>query len=203
MKSDRGTLIVFEGIDGSGKTTHVERLLKRLATANISAAKVSYKDQPWFEAAFNNEPHAPDAQREAEFFAWAFNRLIDCCINPLLNADKVVIVDRYCLSYFAYQSFHGADVTELASNLTASAPEPDLLILLEASIDTVLERCKKRTSETNDVDFVPFQLTGRARLEHVIGYFQRNTFPGALVISENTTLEEAESRIWNVVEEII
>jgi dTMP kinase len=202
MRPNHGTLIAFEGIDGSGKSTHIRYLFEHLYKKNVSTAIVSYSDQDWFREAYINQPRYSDPNREMEFFAWAFNTLVDKCVDPLLREGKVVLVDRYSLSYFAYQSFHGVATEVLASNLTGNAPTPDLLIILDVPLETALNRCHERDLRGED-HRVPFALTTIARLEHVASYYKRNTYSGTLIIDGQQPLEEVSGKIWCAVKRLL
>ena len=203
MQRNRGMLIVFEGIDGSGKTTQIEYLLKYLQKENIPTTAVSYADQRWFREAFAKRSATSDAHEEIRFFAWAYNKLVRKCIIPLLREGKVVLADRYSPSYFAYQSFHGIDQETLASNLTPHAPTPALLIILDVSLKTALTRSKNRESQTGISSCTPFSLTATARLEHAAAYYKYHSPAGALIINGELSIIELAEQIWFATKQLL
>lgn len=203
MQRGHGKLIVFEGIDGSGKSTQMGHLLERLTKENVNAAMISYSDQAWFREAYVKQPSFSDLHHEVEFFAWAFNTLVNQCIIPLLHEGKVVLVDRYSLSYLAYQSFHGVDQERLASKLMRNAPNPELLIILEVSLETALKRCQERAQQAADSDRVPFALTSIARLKHAATYYKYHAPSNALIVNGELPMIEVSEQIWCAAKQLL
>ena len=65
-------------------------------------------------------------------------------IAPALQAEKIVILDRYYFSTAAYQGAQGADVDMILADNERFAPQPDLLIVLDVRPETGIARIKKR-----------------------------------------------------------
>lgn len=86
--------IVFEGIDGAGKTTQAKLLSKYL------------KDDEGHDVVLTSEPYKLDKTRRHHYLDYFADRKkhIDEVIKPALKAGKIVISDRYHLSTLAYQS---------------------------------------------------------------------------------------------------
>ena len=74
---------------------------------------------------------------------------VDQVIQPALDEEKVVILDRYYFSTAAYQGAHGADPEIILSRNEAFAPQPDLLVILDVSPQTGLQRIRERGDEPN------------------------------------------------------
>src|ERR1700745_657562 len=107
----RGFLVAVEGIDGSGKTTQVERLAhycdeKRLAYV-LSKEPTSGK---YGQLIRNSASRGRlSIEEEIDLFLKDRREHVDQVIQPALNEEKVVILDRYYFSTAAYQGAHGAD----------------------------------------------------------------------------------------------
>jgi dTMP kinase len=74
---------------------------------------------------------------------------VDQVIQPALDEEKVAILDRYYFSTAAYQGARGADPEIILSRNEAFAPQPDLLVILDVSPQTGLQRIRERGDEPN------------------------------------------------------
>ena len=79
---------------------------------------------------------------------------VDQVIQPALDEEKVVILDRYYFSTAAYQGARGADPEIILSRNEAFAPQPDLLVILDVSPQTGLQRIRERGDEPNKFETV-------------------------------------------------
>ena len=110
----RGKFIVFEGIDGSGKTTQINQLSKWLIDTDIIP-----KDN---QLVITREPggtelgksirsllldtsikKSPDSITELLLYAADRSQHVNEIIRPTLNKGDWVISDRFCASTLAYQ----------------------------------------------------------------------------------------------------
>jgi len=131
-------LIVFEGIDGCGKTTQVERLKKRLASMSINALHLR---EPGGTALGERQRDLlldPTTQAcpTAELFGYlqARAQLCHAVIAPALNAGALVILDRFYHSTLAYQAYGlGLDITSVraAIQLAVGLVKPDVVLWLK------------------------------------------------------------------------
>jgi dTMP kinase len=129
-----GRLIVFEGIDGAGKSTQARLLAETLESAGLAVLQTREPtDGPHGRrlresAASGRLPPS----EELELFVRDRKQHVRDEILPALEAGKVVIVDRYYLSTAAYQGARGLDPEAIMSANEAFAPIPALAILLTA-----------------------------------------------------------------------
>lgn len=148
---DRGFLIAVEGIDGAGKTTQVRAIQARM-------------DAIGFDVVTSKEPtHGPWGQKlressfkgrmspEEELDAFVQDRKEHCerVLRPALAQGKLVIVDRYYFSTAAYQGARGMNVDEILAQNEAFAPQPDVLVILDADVSLALGRVRSRDGEGN------------------------------------------------------
>ena len=144
--SSRGYFIVFEGVDGGGKSTQIKMLAEY------------FKDR-----GFDVELHMEPTQGTIGSLIWSYMRSKNRSFNPetealLFAADriehgkaiekalgegKVVISDRYLHSSLAYQGAAGVDV-EWMKCLNREALKPDLVLLLDIDPGSSLERVSDR-----------------------------------------------------------
>ena len=143
----RGTLIAFEGLDGAGKSTQVERLGQALGAAKCEVVLTREptdgpEGQRIRASARGEAPLSPD--EELRCFVEDRDRHVAGTIEPGLRAGKVVVTDRYFLSTVAYQGARGFDWSALLAESEARFPLPDLVLLLELDPVVGLERVRER-----------------------------------------------------------
>ena len=148
VSTPQGTFITFEGVEGSGKTTQVERLADRLRRAGRTVVttrepggtpisdriRAVVLDRTTVEI----HPHT-----EALLMCAARAQLVEEVIGPALAAGHVVICDRYSDSTFAYQGYaRGQNLATLRSmnGFATGGLVPDLTILLDLSAEAGLAR---------------------------------------------------------------
>ncbi|MEZ0344734.1 MAG: dTMP kinase [Caldimicrobium sp.] len=144
-----GKLIVFEGIDGVGKSTLFEALKKRLPQNDIVFSFEPTEGQ--YGKLLREVLKAKNTDQETllELFLKDRAEHVEKLILPSLKAGKIVILDRYYLSTVAYQGVHFKDLSYLLSKNETFSPLPDIVIYLDLPIKLALERIKKRNKEVS------------------------------------------------------
>lgn len=108
-----GLFVTLEGIDGSGKTTQVERLCRRLTAAGISHMRTREPGGTPIGDAVRALLLSPDSEMTAltEVYLYAAARAehVQRVILPALQAGQVVICDRFIEASIAYQGYGLAD----------------------------------------------------------------------------------------------
>jgi len=143
----RGSLIVFEGLDGTGKSTQLPRLARRLAA---SGREVVSTREPHDCAAGRRirelaQRHVPvEALEELALFVEQRRIHVSERIAPALARGALVLSDRYFLSTVAYQGARGLDAARLLDQSEAEFPLPDLALLLVLPPDVGLARVAAR-----------------------------------------------------------
>lgn len=135
-------LIVFEGLDQSGKETQARTLRARLEEDGHEVRTLSF---PEYETPIGREiRHALDGQRDfppdVMQLLYVANRLE---FRPKLDAwlatGAVVICDRFRASSIAYGEAQGLDA-EWLEQIQRYLPEPDLTVLLDIAPETAAMR---------------------------------------------------------------
>jgi dTMP kinase len=150
----RGTLIVLEGIDGTGKSTQARRLGEWIASQGREVVLSREPTSgPWGtklrESAATGRLSPED---ELEYFLNDRRQHVEELIVPALAAGKVVILDRYYFSTMAYQGARGFDPAEIRRRNEAFAPVPDLLLVMDLDVDISLERIGARGDVANEFE---------------------------------------------------
>jgi len=151
-------LITLEGIDGSGKTTLINNLQK---SDELNLITHSWRDTELGEKIWNliNETRAqgksgvPSDWSYIFLFLVAFDELAKKIIEPNLQEDKLVIIDRYIDSTFVYQGLEGEiginNIQEIAKR-TIGLSLPDITFVLDIDPLQAQARLKKRKLETGE-----------------------------------------------------
>jgi dTMP kinase len=160
VRTKRGWFITLEGPEGSGKSTQLRLLGKRLRGARYDVLETA---EPGGTAIgmqirrvlldANNQELCPTAELLLMFAARAQN--VDQCILPALAAGRVVVSDRFTDSTLVYQGAArglGAEVVYDLDRIACRGLVPDLTLIIDIDIDTGLERARRRNQRTQDVE---------------------------------------------------
>lgn len=151
--------ITLEGPEGSGKSTQIRRLAKRLeamgypviTTREPGGTPIGDQIRHVLVRLENNELHP---RTEILLFLAARAQLVEQLIKPALQDGKIILCDRYGDSTLAYQGYgHGLDLEQLRQMLDFATDhlKPDLTILMDLDVKTGLMR-KKAEDEWNRLD---------------------------------------------------
>ena len=168
--------ITFEGPDGSGKTTQVKRIGRKLIEKGFD---IVYTREPGGteisdqvrEILMNMKNKQMCPRTEILLFCAARAQLVEEVIRPALQSGKIVISDRYADSTLAYQGYgHGFEQETLKQllNFTTGNLWPDLPFLLDISAEKGLRRRISNQEEWNRMD--DYQLAFHERVRN--GYHQ-------------------------------
>ncbi len=163
-----GTFITFEGIDGSGKSTHLRLLASHLRAQGYDV--LSTREPGGTPLGIRLRACLLDAHEHVdpltELLVFAADRAqhVRILLRPALEADRIVLSDRYADATVAYQGAGRGFSPELISEIVELATEglkPDLTLLFDLSVAEGVYRTKRRTGEKQvsdrldkeDVDF--------------------------------------------------
>lgn len=143
----KGVLIVFEGIDGSGKSTQAKILKRRLKKKGFDAVLFREPSKGRWGRKIREKALLPDSLTPEEEL-WLFLRdrkdNVSRVVKPALKQKKIVILDRYYFSTMAYQGARGIDVERIRRTNERFAPRPDLVFILDVDPKSGLERIEGR-----------------------------------------------------------
>ena len=145
--------ICLEGIDGSGKSTQIEFLIKWLDDCGIDVLKVFEPTESRPGKLIREMLQNPNATKNnfqntlALLFAADRIILMDK-IEEAEKASKVVISDRCFYSSMAYQNDG-----DWISKINKFAKRPDLVLLLDIEPEKAISRCEGKDS-FEDIEFL-------------------------------------------------
>jgi len=213
VSARRGRFITFEGLDGCGKSTQMERLARILRKQDLS---VTVTREPGGTAAGEKIRHllldtrtsglAPMAELALMFAARAQHAAE--VILPALAAGQIVLCDRFTDSSEAYQGggrkLGSKPVHDLHRALVGDL-QPDLTILMDSDVATSVDRARRRNrahSKTNASDENRFERENRAFFTRVRAAYleiaKRETGRVALVDARGTP-DQTHAKILEIV----
>ena len=197
--------IVFDGMDGTGKTTQMHLLLDRLHALGVETVltcepSTSPDGQALRRALSGKEP-ANNSRMAALFLIDRIGHNAE--IEGWLSEGKTVISDRYYYASMAYQG--QGDDFEWVARMNLDCPhikKPDGAILLDMNPEDSMARIRAgRTSDELEIyETVAQQEKIRARFARVTEYLKDRD----LIITVNAagTVEEVAERVWAAYETI-
>lgn len=144
-----GLYIVFEGVDGAGKSTQMTRLAEACRRAGRAPTLLAEPTRGPAGAEIRRralEGPPMSAEDEVRLFVEDRRRHVAEDIGPALAEGRLVLQDRSYLSTVAYQGSRPEapySRQELLA-LNAFAPRPDLVILLDLAPEVGLARVQAR-----------------------------------------------------------
>jgi dTMP kinase len=150
----QGLFIVIEGIDGTGKSTQSKRLAEWFRSRGREVVlSREPTDGPWGKKLRESATTGRlSAEEELECFLNDRREHVEMSIKPALAEGKVVILDRYYFSTMAYQGARGFDPAEIRLRNEAFAPQPDLLLILDLSVESAHGRIGARGDTANEFE---------------------------------------------------
>jgi len=160
-----GKLIVFEGIDGSGKSTQFDMMCKRLSDDNCQFRRIVFPrySEPssalikmYLAGDFGNDPDSVNAYAASSFYAVDRYASFIRDWRDYYNSGGFILTDRYTTSNALHQ---GAKIDkdqrenffkwlyDYEFNLIG-LPVPDIIIYMEIGIEYAAKRLLQRQKET-------------------------------------------------------
>lgn len=151
----RGKLIVFEGTDGTGKSTQLQLLSHYLQAKGYAILTTREPTEGRYGQKIRSlymDREQYSREEELELFLADRREHVLKVLAPALEQGKIILCDRYFLSTAAYQGARGFDPEHILV-LNCFAPEPDLALLFQVPLDTGLDRITSgRGDELNDFE---------------------------------------------------
>ena len=148
----KGLFIVFEGCDGSGKTTISQNVYNKLLemgypviyTREPGGIEISEKIR---DIILDPKNTTMDDRTEALLYASSRRQHLIEKVLPALNDNKIVICDRFVFSSLVYQGFaRGIGIEEVwqINNFAIDDNFPDRTIFLDIQAEVGIERISSR-----------------------------------------------------------
>ena len=155
-----GVFITFEGGEGAGKSTQIDRLANKLRAKKYDVVVTREPGgSPGAEAVRHvllsgaAEPFGPEM--EALLFAAARSDHVEQVIRPALTRGAIVLCDRFMDSSRVYQGVTGgldADFMGVLERVAVNGTVPDMTLILDIDPAEGLARAASRRGEHAVVD---------------------------------------------------
>ena len=158
---NKGYFISFEGIDGSGKSTQIQKLAEFLEVRGFDIVITrepggSTGGEEIRNLLLQGSVDRWSAETEILLFTAARRDHLERIILPALEKGKIVICDRFTDSTRMYQGMRGVNLRNLVDTLNEKVInfDPDLTIIIDINPEISLKRAKSRkTVEERFEDF--------------------------------------------------
>ena len=152
-----GYFITFEGGEGSGKSTQIQRLVDHISKSELSVEPVVSREPGGTESAeairrllVTGTAERWRAATEAMLMSASRHEHVVNVLRPALAGGKLVICDRYNDSTRVYQGIVGGvprNDIEALNRLACGDLVPDLTILLDMDVEEGLRRASNRAGD--------------------------------------------------------
>ena len=194
--------IVFEGIDGVGKTSLAQKLSHQL--------NYKFIETPLSELMFNNpqiyakvvdyiHSYLPGFLR-AWFYSFSNLYLSEKYCQEHSTNQRNLITNRYVVSNFAYNSDNYTG--NFFANLFQFLAKPDLTIYLTADLETIKQRISNRNKDDKDLLQVEYNKNVREPL--MLNFLKQNynAKQVAIINTTNLNLDEVYKKIMDRIQKI-
>jgi dTMP kinase len=195
--------ITFEGIDGSGKSTQLALVARRLRDAGRAVVETvepggTVIGRKIRQILLDPEHSALSPVAELLLYFAARAQNVDDVIQPALRRGAVVLSDRFTDSTLVYQGHGrglGADTVLALDRVACRGLAPNLTLFLDIAVDTALDRARQRGADRMEAeDHVFYQRVRDA-------YHALSAAEPARVIPIDATgsPDAVAARVWTVV----
>lgn len=174
--------VVFEGLDGSGKSTLMRAFKKHLEAKSQAFEEVfdpggtSVGDK--VREVLLSKADKPSSQTELLLYQASRAELVHKVIKPALENGKWIVSDRFFQSTLAFQGYgRGLSLENITwlNNFATSGLSPDVVVWINTPVEVCAERLQKRKSEGEEL----------SRLDEEKKAFHQKVFEGYKALSED------------------
>jgi dTMP kinase len=194
-----GLFVVFEGIDGTGKSTQVHLLAEKLRQLGFAVVATREPTDSLFGQKIRElfvDRAAVTREEELALFIADREQHVKEVIAPALAAGCVVISDRYYLSTVAYQGANGLD-PEYILHRNENFPVPDMAIILEIDPARGIKRIRDQRQEH------PNSFEEETNLQKVATIFSEMPQDYIERISGSGSIENVHHQVLNAVLKVL
>lgn len=196
--------IVFEGVDGCGKSTQIKKLYQYLINHKYDVVLTREPGGTFSGELIRELFLTNNFDQELQYLLMLASRAehIDSVILPALKENKIILSDRYGDSTNVYQAIDNSNLNWIANKLIKNIL-PDLTLIFTIDSKEALRRIKKRF--TNKMDVFEEQLSESVIEKRQQKYLQiaSQNKSKYIIIDANKSVAEIHENIIAIVENIL
>ena len=196
MSTNRtGLLIVFEGIDGTGKSTQIELLGDFLRSEGYPVITTREPTNGQYGKAIRAlyvDRGQCTPEEELQLFLDDRREHVTELLTPHLKQGDIILCDRYYFSTAAYQGANGFDPAEIIER-NSFAPEPDITLIFEQPVRTSLARITENRGEALN------EFEQSESLTRVAEIFKSLKHPSIVRIDATDSIDRVHQSVVNAV----
>jgi dTMP kinase len=203
-KANKGRFVVFEGIDGSGKTTQVELLCKRLASTGFPIyTTCEPTDGPvgrLIRRMLSGTLPADQRTIASLFAADRTEHLMDpeTGIRQMVDTGTIVVCDRYYFSSYAYHSqYMDMEWVIQANRLNADILKPDITLFIDVDPQICLKRLQ--TTRKHLEIYEKIDIMKQVRANYLAAFKRLAHQEYVVVIDGNNSVDNIAKAVWEQV----
>ena len=200
----RGKFIALEGIDGSGKSTQLGRLVDRLTAQGVTCHATREPTGRPVGALIRQALTGQTALDPRVIAALYAADRIDHLVNgedgllSLVERGITVVTDRYYFSSYAYHSVDmDMDWVIGANSVSAALLRPTLTVFLDVSVDRAMERIRR--GRDHEELFEKEDRLCRTRALYFEAFERLKEVETVAVVDGAGAEDEVEERVWAAV----
>jgi len=152
MHKKKFYFIVFEGVEGTGKSYQIDKLYKNLKNKKLDIIKT--REPGGFHTAerirnliFSKKSNKFDSLTDFYLMCAARNEHVKKLLLNAKKLKKIILCDRFIDSTYAYQVIGNnidKNLNTINQNYILQGLKPDLTIVLKSNFEVIFSRIKKR-----------------------------------------------------------
>ena len=199
-----GKFIAFEGIDGSGKSTQIKKLMERLSALNIKCYNTKEPtDSPigsLIHQIMTGRISADNKVIASLFVADRIDHLLNDTDGICQKIDDgiAVITDRY---YFSSYAYHGVDIDMdwviNGNSISADILRPTITVFLDVPVEKALNRIHRDRFHTEL--FEKEERLRKVREKYFEAFDKLQDVENFVIIDADGDMDTIAERVWNAV----
>lgn len=190
--------IVFEGIDGTGKSTQIEFLFNYLHNLNMDVIRLKEPSDSVYGIKIKEAVKSKQRlsfNDELELFTKDREWNVENFISHAVHLNAVILQDRSYFSTAAYQGSLGVmDYKEILNINEKFAYKPDILLIFFADIDLALERINKNRNVITYME----KKNNLIKVNEIYRRIHESKSYNSFEIDANKSILEIEKQILNI-----
>lgn len=201
----KGKFIVFEGIDGCGKTSHIDKLANKLALLGHKVAIMSNINEDGITGRaireiLKDKDSCISDMRLATLFLSELHYVVKKKngIEDLLKQGYTVLCSRYHYSTYAYAG-STKEVNSVIDNATYNLVKPDITFYLDVDITTAIKRLNDNREEKDYYENSSKLLIIKGRYSNLL---EAKTIDNVIRINNNSDFEKINNTLLELIKKL-